>query len=1174
MRHALFLLLMLWSHFLLIPASQATSAAIIEPDVTEPNEQLLSIILSLKTDVTCFGGDDGLAVVVGLGGLPPYVFVWADGSLGPINANLTAGVHTVTVTDLLGATATFDVTIDQPLELLVDIAAQVDVNCLNASGSATVTTSGGTGQSLVVWSDGQIGPIATNLAAGVYLATATDSKGCLGVKTVTIEADVQLPTVEIDLSANLQLDCLNPTVSLDATASSSGSGISYLWTTLNGNIVAGVNSNLATVDANGNYQLAITNSNNGCTNTQTVAVTADLTLPLVNIQAGLGVDLQIDCLTPELTLDGTGSATGAGIAYLWTTLDGHIVAGANTLDNVIVDASGTYTLTVSNNNNGCTSTQTVNLTADLNLPLVSIAAGLGVDLQIDCLTPEITLDATASSSGSGISYLWTTLDGHIVAGVNSNLATVDAAGAYNLTILNSGNGCSANASVNVTLSLQLPTVIIQAAAQLGCANSSIVLDASASSQGNDFIYLWTTLDGNIVAGANTLTPTVNVEGTYSLLITNILNGCVASGSVIVIGQPGINIQVGSVVDASCFGLLDGSVSLQVTGGAGPYTYLWSNGMTDASVSGLAAGNYQATVTDAQGCQGVVSVNIGQPTEIVASVTTTPASGPGIDDGTASVSVTGGSPAYSYWWSNGMTTASVGGLLAGTYTVTITDAVGCQISVIVVIGNMMNCSLGVTVSAQNTDCNQSNGQATAQPQGGSGAIQYIWSNGLTTATINNLAAGVYVVTISDAQGCTSVGAATIVSIDNTPPVVITQNVTLILGTDCNASLTTNMIDNGSSDACSAITLTLSNYVFDGNQIGNQTIVLTATDQSGNTATGTAVVTVVDDTPPTLVCPANITLNTGAGAVNYAAPTVEDNCAPPPVTLVLTGGFPSGSVFPNGITNVSYAAFGAGGFVATCNFTVTVGGGLVVDFDVTLPSCPGESDGSITVQAMGGTGNYSYLWINANGQTSATATGLSAGVYTVVIVDDAGNVTIQTVTLPDPSGMSISMLVIQDNCDGTGSIDVTVTGGTPPYTYAWYDANGNLFATTEDLDSIPSGTYALVVTDASGCTFSSGIITVNLSTGVDEKVIDPAGTITLSPNPSTDGLITLGLNLPQSSAVQVEIFNMNGQQISTVFEDNKVLKGNIPLNLAGFAPGSYVVKVITAQHTYLKKVILVN
>lgn len=1167
---------------ILLTAFTALTTRAGTPETTNPPDDLLTLALTLKTDVLCHGDDDGLAVVLGVGGVPPFVYLWSNGNVGPINANLSAGVYTVTVTDLLGATASLNVTIDEPELLDINVAAQVNIDCLHATGSVTLNTDGGTGTSDIVWANGHIGATLNNLSAGVYVAIATDDNGCTSMETVNITADLDLPDVDIDLDADLQLDCNSLSVQLDGSASSSGGNYSYLWTTVNGHIAAGSNSNTSTVDAAGTYTLRVTNNDNGCTDTETVNVTANVTLPIVDINANVNLDLQLDCLTPELTLSGQGSSSGSGYTYLWTTVDGHIVAGANTLDHLVVNADGTYTLHVTNTSNGCSASDDITVTADLDLPIVDI--DLDVDLQLDCIDLTVDLDATASTSGNGITYLWTTVDGHILAGGNTNLARVDAAGTYILRITDTNSGCSNTASVEVTADLDLPIVNISVGGELDCNHSSLILDASLSSQGSVYAYLWTTVNGNIVSGGNTLHPTVNAAGEYTLVITNTATGCTSSGTVTVGGSSDLDVSIGAQVDVSCFGLLNGSVSLNVTGGAGGYTYLWSNGMTSANLTGLAAGVYLGTVTDANGCQSVISVNIGQPNQMEATYTSTPASGSGQNNGSATVTVTGGSAPYTYQWSNGMTGSSASNMAAGSYTVTVTDASGCSITITVVIGNGSSCALTINLTATAADCGQSNGAINATSTNGSGTVTYSWNNGMNGGQLTGLAAGTYSVTASDGAGCTAVSAVVVHSEDNTAPTVVTRNVTVYLDNSGQASLTTGAINNGSTDACGSIIFNLDINVFDCDDLGTHMVTLTATDQAGNISTGTAMVTVVDTIQATLQCPENIEVNacggsggTGGGTGNmvmYDMPTMEDNCTTGlNASILLVNGLASGSSFPSGTTNVTYVGVMAGGVSATCSFTVTVTGGLDISVDLTSPSCPGESDGSANVTVTGGDGNYTYMWIDANGQTSTTGTGLSAGTYQLVVMDGSGCMGTTNVTMHDPNAITITTVVLSDDCDDTGSVNITVTGGTGPYTYVWYDANGNEVGTSQNIEDLPAGDYMVVVTDANGCTYSSGTLTLDLTSGTVEQLLNADGVIDLAPNPTSTGAVTLSMHLPEFTPVRVELYGMNGMQVGNA-QEAQFQEGQMTLNMASFAPGQYLVKIITNEGVYTKKVLRIN
>jgi len=220
---------------------------------------------------------------------------------------------------------------------------------------------------------------------------------------------------------------------------------------------------------------------------------------------------------------------------------------------------------------------------------------------------------------------------------------------------------------------------------------------------------------------------------------------------------------------SCNGGNNGSANVTVTGGTNPYNYNWSNGATTANNSGLVAGNYNVTVTDANGCTVSSSANITEPAALVAATSTSNFNGYGVscfggNNGSANVSVGGGVTAYSFNWSNGATTANNTGLVAGNYNVTVTDANGCTASANAAITQPAALVAATSTSNFNgygVSCfGGNNGSANVSVSGGVTAYNYNWSNGATTANNTGLVAGNYNVTVTDANGCTVSANATL------------------------------------------------------------------------------------------------------------------------------------------------------------------------------------------------------------------------------------------------------------------------------------------------------------------------------------------------------------------------------------------------------------------------------
>ena len=194
------------------------------------DDEVITINVVSLLDVSCFGLATGAVTVLATGGIPIYTYVWSNGTIGPVNLALSAGVYTVTCTDLVGATATLSVTIDEPDELDVLVLSHVNIDCNNVTGTVTVGSEGGSGLSIFLWSNGTIGPVATNLSAGIYFVTATDGNGCISIETITVTADLTLPAVHA--SVNAEISCLNATVTLDGSGSAIGGNLLYLWTTV------------------------------------------------------------------------------------------------------------------------------------------------------------------------------------------------------------------------------------------------------------------------------------------------------------------------------------------------------------------------------------------------------------------------------------------------------------------------------------------------------------------------------------------------------------------------------------------------------------------------------------------------------------------------------------------------------------------------------------------------------------------------------------------------------------------------------------------------------------------------------------------------------------------------------------------------------------------------------
>lgn len=241
------------------------------------------------------------------------------------------------------------------------------------------------------------------------------------------------------------LTCSNPTLALNASGTSVGPNLQYLWTTANGKIDNGHTGLTPTVSLPGTYALLVTNNANGCTATDNVQVAVDTQLPVLS-SANPGL---ITCLMNNVTLQATATNVGNAPLYQWNTPNGNIVSGQSTLSPT-VNSAGVYTLLATNTINGCTSTIAVTVQADLAQPSVNINnPGL-----LTCTVTQLVLNANPSA---GTSLQWTTPNGSILSGGTSASPIVNAPGTYNLLVTNTTNGCTTSGNVQVLQEQNIPT---------------------------------------------------------------------------------------------------------------------------------------------------------------------------------------------------------------------------------------------------------------------------------------------------------------------------------------------------------------------------------------------------------------------------------------------------------------------------------------------------------------------------------------------------------------------------------------------------------------------------------------------------------------------------------------------------------------------------------------------
>ena len=336
-------------------------------------------------------------------------------------------------------------------------------------------------------------------------------------------------------------------------------------------------------------------------------------------------------------------------------------------------------------------------------------------------------------------------NGYKIRVVGSNPTTISTPFGANFTAT-----CISNSPPTITLNNSIDLICG------GVATGSIDINVTGGT--TPYQYIWTKI-GSPSFSANTQDLSNLNTGTYEVIVTDAL-GNTDEYSVVIKGPTGLNTNA-TASPISCNGTSTGATSVQVSGGTAPYTYLWNTGATTSTITAVGAGYYSVVVSDSRGCQSTANVTVNQAIALSLTMSSTPVNCQGVATGTASVSVTGGNPNYTYSWSNGANTQNINNLLSGTYYVTVSDALGCSKRDSVTLNYLNTAPLAsITANGSTTICQGDSVKLTA-----SNATSYLWNTGATSNIIYAKNAGTYNVTITDANGCTAVSSN--ITITNTP-----------------------------------------------------------------------------------------------------------------------------------------------------------------------------------------------------------------------------------------------------------------------------------------------------------------------------------------------------------------------------------------------------------------------
>ncbi|MCC6410534.1 MAG: hypothetical protein IT270_02670, partial [Saprospiraceae bacterium] len=948
----------------------------------EPNTPDLSFTVLSST---CGQSNGSVNLTVGPG-VPPYTYLWSNGAITQDINGLPADIYVVTVTGSNGCSSQEGVIVDDqdvPIGINDNIVPQT--SCLINNGSISINISPA-GTSLV-WSTGQTTPLITGLPPGDYTVTVTLGNNCVTTETFTVEDNIEYPSVISDITP---ATCGSANGSINNDIVGGISPYSYIWST--GQTTQDLNNLLG-----GDYLLTVTSAV-GCTSELFMSV-PDNAIP-IDILGYIGDNNS--CSNPNGFLYVEVIPDGPTYTYLWNT-----GSTSPSLNNI---AGGDYTVTVSTGLT-CSATNTFTVLSLTTLPSLS-AAGVPAT----CGQNTGAVDLTVNSGLPPYTYLWSN-------GLNTQDINNQPPGTYIVTVTGS-NSCTATTSATVVNNNVVIGVTGTATANNSCQNPNGSIDISVSPAGN-YNYQWSNM-------ATTQDLTGLPPGTYTVTVS--LGTSCSTTAIFNIGDNTASPDITPTITPAICSVNNGAIDLTISGGVGPYTFIWSNMASTEDLTAIFPGNYSVTVTGSNGCSADTLLNVANNASTFSlSALATPLTNCTQNNGAVNLTVT---PAgtYTIVWSGGQTTEDISNLPAGNYTVSVTETGDCTATATYTVDDQLDYPQATaTVTAE--WCALSNGAIDLTPQGGTTPYTFQWTGNVSTEDLPNAAAGDYTVTVSDANNCTTTVSATVPG--NTVGIslsgVTTGNSSCLLNNGM-IDLTVNPADPGNGLQYT--------YTWTGGDNSQDLVGLNAGDytvtvSAGGSCTNTATFNVADI----------------AGGPQVSASTTAAFCAQNTgaLNISVTGGeAPFTFVWSNAALTEDLNNIPAG------TYTVTVSGnnGCTVVDDFTVPdntiipvlsgqstgnTLCGASNGSINLSVTPNTLTYTFMW--SGGQTTEDLAGLAPGTYTVT-VNGGGNCTsTATYTVNNlAQTVNLSGSVTNINCFGgnEGAINLQVSGGATPYTYLWSPA----------------------------------------------------------------------------------------------------------------------------------------
>jgi len=998
------------------------------------NPVVLTIVEVIQP--TCADITAGSIITNTSGGTPEYTYIWNDAAISttPNLSGLGGGIYKLIVTDAAGCVDSVEASIDTiiPIDIVEEV---VNPTCGNEDGSITLNVSGGSGNFTFLWNDNSTDQNRTNLAIGNYSVTITDAENenCTAELGFNLQFE-DLPTLEF-VSTNTACDV--DTASATVTVIGGSGTYTLLWTP--GDFTTETITSLAP----GTYEVTVLDEN-GCEASGSVSI-VNIDLPIVTATV-----LNTTCANENGIIDVTVTGGTEPFSILWSN-------GATTQD-LFSLAPGDYSFVL-------TDAKTCEVTGSYTIaPSIPVEATI-ISSPSSCAENTGSITVTLLNTTGNIVYNWTK-DGEPFA-TTQNLTGL-AAGVYELNAFDAA-GCIVLETVTIENSDQ--PVIVPSVTNASCGASDGEITISVENGSGTFTVLW--------ENGQTTNTISNLEvGCYNVEIFD-ENGCEASANICIENLEAPELEL-EITQPSC-GTSNGSIQLTINGGTEPFTIEWSNNSADLILENLGEGTYSVTVTDAGGCISTAEATLvesGSEIIVFADIVNSTC---GLDDGSISLTISGGVEPYLVEWT-GLPPKFNGPILedvsAGIYEVTITDDAGCFVTQLITVENIVDFEISAVVTE--ATCGQEDGAIDLTIIGGTGfglVSWYVVGESEPFAfdeDIENLAPGVYRVIIFEKDGCSD-------SLD------------VVVGNIVDFDVTATIEDPSCGSNNGSINIEVEGgtgpYTFLWNDVNAST-----TQNLVNVPAGTYTLTVTDanDCVDIFV----YTIADGPGNVAIAVTSSDASCGECNGSIsieVLEGTEPLSFTWNDGGQGANRTALCAGEYIVTvtdangCDImdTITIGDtpALVISSTQENTLC-NLATGTATVVIESGTEPYTILW--DNNETTATIENLVAGTYNVQVTDANNCQAELAVVIINDNEPILTVTTVNPSCDdaNSGEINIIIDNATEPVIVT---LNGDVI-TELNITGLAVGIYVINVSDASGCEVSETVNLINTDAPVGNISLD--------------------------------------------------------------------------------------